>query len=173
MMTKSGPQNRKELCLQREFSAVDTAKWAPESWHNFRNWAMKQGDVSVTERRKPRGAGSEVCLEPEVVTLQLRAGWGALDLQFHRVESLHLWLCWSVQFSSVQSLSRVRLFVTPWIAARWASLSSPTIPPLLSPFLSLPEVSPRSCPLPPAALPSTSSNLCLLGTPAHTTTKIT
>ena len=123
MMTKSGPWNRKELCLQREFSAVDTAKWAPESWHNFRNWAMKQGDVSVTERRKPRGAGSEVCLEPEVVTLQLRAGWGALDLQFHRVESLHLWLCWSVQFSSVQSLSRVRLFVTPWIAACQASLS--------------------------------------------------
>ena len=29
----------------------------------------------------------------------------------------------SVQFSSVQSLSRVWLFVTPWIAARQASLS--------------------------------------------------
>ena len=29
----------------------------------------------------------------------------------------------SVQFSSVQSLSRVRLFATPWIAARQASLS--------------------------------------------------
>ena len=29
----------------------------------------------------------------------------------------------SVQFSSVQSLSRVRLFVTPWIAAHQASLS--------------------------------------------------
>ena len=29
----------------------------------------------------------------------------------------------SVQFSSVQSLSRVRLFATPWIAARHASLS--------------------------------------------------
>ena len=29
----------------------------------------------------------------------------------------------SVQFSSVQSLSRVRLFVTPWIAARQVSLS--------------------------------------------------
>ena len=29
----------------------------------------------------------------------------------------------SVQFSSVQSLSRVRLFVTPWIAALQASLS--------------------------------------------------
>ena len=31
--------------------------------------------------------------------------------------------CISVQFSSVQSLSRVRMSVTPWIAARQASLS--------------------------------------------------
>jgi len=30
---------------------------------------------------------------------------------------------YSVQFSSVQSLSRVQLFATPWIAARQASLS--------------------------------------------------
>ena len=29
----------------------------------------------------------------------------------------------SVQFSSVQSLSRVRLFTTPWTSARQASLS--------------------------------------------------
>ena len=43
---------------------------------------------------------------------------------------LALWKCFLcifvfalVQFSSVQSLSRVRLFVTPWIAARQASLS--------------------------------------------------
>ena len=33
------------------------------------------------------------------------------------------WSLISVQFSSVQSLSRVRLFATPWIAARQASLS--------------------------------------------------
>ena len=38
-------------------------------------------------------------------------------------------------FSSVQSLSRVRLFVTPWIAARQASLSSQT-----------PRVYSNSCP---------------------------
>ena len=31
--------------------------------------------------------------------------------------------CFSVQFGSVQSLSRVRLFATPWIAACQASLS--------------------------------------------------
>ena len=49
------------------------------------------------------------------------------------VESLIMWTCYfgnrcsspkfSVQFSSFQSLSHVRLFVTPWIAARQASLS--------------------------------------------------
>ena len=34
-----------------------------------------------------------------------------------------MWLLWLFQFSSVQSISRVRLFATPWIAARQASLS--------------------------------------------------
>ena len=32
-------------------------------------------------------------------------------------------LAYSIQFSSVQSLSRVRLFVTPWTATRQAPLS--------------------------------------------------
>ena len=37
---------------------------------------------------------------------------------------LVLWAMWTnIQFSSVQSLSCVRLFATPWIAARQASLS--------------------------------------------------
>ena len=39
------------------------------------------------------------------------------------------------QFNSVQSLSRVRLFATPWIAARQASLSitnSQSLPKLMS-----------------------------------------
>ena len=33
------------------------------------------------------------------------------------------WECLCIQFSSVQSLSRVQLFATPWIAAHQASLS--------------------------------------------------
>ena len=37
-------------------------------------------------------------------------------------ESLSIFSC-SVQFSSIQSLSRVRLFATPWIATHQASLS--------------------------------------------------
>ena len=51
-----------------------------------------------------------------------------------------LWLCssvlWKVQFSSVQSLSHVRLFATPWTATHQASLSIPT-----------PRVYTNSCPL--------------------------
>ena len=41
----------------------------------------------------------------------------------------------NIQFSSVQSLSRVRLFATPWTAARQASLSvanSQSLPKLMS-----------------------------------------
>ena len=37
--------------------------------------------------------------------------------------TLALYINCCIQFSSVQSLSRVRLFATPWIAARQASLS--------------------------------------------------
>ena len=49
---------------------------------------------------------------------------------------------WSVQFSSVQSLSRVRLFVTPWIAAHQASLSitnARSLPKLMSIELVMPS----------------------------------
>ena len=41
--------------------------------------------------------------------------------QNYSINMLH-WLHTSVQFSSVQSISRIRLFATSWIAARQASL---------------------------------------------------
>ena len=44
-------------------------------------------------------------------------------MTLHPCEILSSLTVGSVQFSSVQSLSRVRLFATPWIAARQASLS--------------------------------------------------
>ena len=43
-------------------------------------------------------------------------------LQVKRILAVSLWMC-LIQFSSVQSLSHVRLFATPWNAARQASLS--------------------------------------------------
>ena len=56
-----------------------------------------------------------------------------------------------IQFSSVQSLSRVRLFATPWIAARQASLSITNSRSSLN-FMSMESVMPSShfilcCPL--------------------------
>ena len=73
------------------------------------------------------------------------------------------WSQCSIQFSSVQSLSRVWLFVTPWTAARQASLSitnswSPTKPRSLSqwchPTISSSVVPFPSCPQPFPALGS-------------------
>ena len=48
----------------------------------------------------------------------------------------------SIQFSSVQSLSRVQLFATPWTAAHEASLSIPnsrSLPKLMSVELVMPS----------------------------------
>ena len=58
---------------------------------------------------------------------------------------------WVIQFSSVQSLSHIRLFATPWIAARQASLSI-TIPQSSLKLTSIELVMPSShlilcCPL--------------------------
>ena len=47
-----------------------------------------------------------------------------IAISFSRGSSRYLYILYiSIQFSSVQSLSRVRLFATPWIAACQASLS--------------------------------------------------
>ena len=58
---------------------------------------------------------------------------------------------WTMKFSSVQLLSRVRLFVTPWIAAHQASLSTTNSWSLLK-LMSIESVMPSShlilcCPL--------------------------
>ena len=67
-----------------------------------------------------------------------------------------------VQFSSVQSLSRVRLFATPWTAARQASLSITNSRSSLR-FTSIESVMPSSHPLsspsPPAPNPSQHQSL--------------
>ena len=76
------------------------------------------------------------------------------------VSSSHATKTNSVQFSSVQLLSRVRLFVTPWTAARQASLSITSSQSLLK-LMSIESVMPSNhlilcCPLllPPSIFPS-------------------
>ena len=49
--------------------------------------------------------------------------FGECEYKYHHIDKICNYFLCSVQFSTVQSLSRVRLFATPWIAARQASLS--------------------------------------------------
>ena len=63
-----------------------------------------------------------------------------------------------IQFSSVQSLSRVWLFVTPWIAARQASLSITISPEFTQTHVhrvgyAIQQSPPVSSPSPPAPIP--------------------
>ena len=75
------------------------------------------------------------------------------------VEGTMVLLSVSVQFSSVQLLSRVQLFVTPWTAARQASLSMTNSQSLLK-FMSIELVMPSnhlSSPSPPRSFPASGS----------------
>ena len=71
----------------------------------------------------------------------------------------HSFLSATSQFSPVQSLSRVRLFVTPWIAARQASLTGHQLPELTQTHVhwvgdAIQPSHPLLSPSPPAPNPS-------------------
>ena len=59
---------------------------------------------------------------------------------------MNCWVVWFSSVSSVQSLSRVRLFATPWITARQASLSITNSRSLLEP-MSIESVVPSNHPI--------------------------
>ena len=73
--------------------------------------AKKVLSVLITQKRKKLITVTQICL------LAIWWWW------FHIEELACQYRRHSVQFSSVQSLSRVRLFSTPWTTARHASLS--------------------------------------------------
>ena len=78
---------------------------------------------SVTLTEKTHGISSR---QPSISWLKCLVGLSN-SLLMSKVKSIYLSIYLSIyiniQFSSVQSLSRVRLFATPWTAARQASLS--------------------------------------------------
>ena len=115
-------------------------KYIPSLGKNFLSWKTRASTPTV------------YCLSPS-----LHSAWQYEIVSF--VSSFDLRL--SAMFSSVQSLSRVRLFVTPWITARQASLSitnsgvhpnpcplsrwcHPTISSSVVPFSSCPQSFPAS-----------------------------
>ena len=65
-----------------------------------------------------------ICAQcPETLPLVCSLGWYPLIYWFNMAECMVIGHLHGYQFSSVQSLSHVWLFVTPWIAAHQASLS--------------------------------------------------
>ena len=84
-----------------------------------RPWQMLQR-WRVAEVRPQRPSAEPVLWAPADVASWVGVNsWQTAYWARHRVYPVHA----MVQFSSVQSLSHVRLFVTPWIAAHQASLS--------------------------------------------------
>ena len=88
-----------------------------------------------------------------------------------------IWEAHAVQFSSVQSLSHVQLFATPWIAARQASLSitnSWSLPKLMSIELVMPssQSHPLLSPSPPAPNPSQHQGLFQWVNSSHEVAKV-
>ena len=88
--------------------------------------------------------------------MPLHLAWLHSSLHLNTLEIVNLNKC---VFSSVQSLSRVQLFATPWTAVRQASLSITTSQSLLK-FMSIESVIPSNhlilcCPLllPPSMFP--------------------
>ena len=100
-------------------------------------------------------------------------------LQNHSLKASILWLSAFFQFSSVQSLSHIQLFATPWIAACQASLSitnSWSLPKLMSVESVMPSSlthsHPLSSPSPPTPNPSQHQDLFQWVNTSHEVAKV-
>ena len=102
-----------ELLTLLPEEAAPEKTWEKKSWCSA-DFAMAGGGHSSEKRSL---GGRIPTLAPGVHFLQVSHTMGWILLPFIRL------LYVADQFSSVQSLSRVRLFATPWTAACQASLS--------------------------------------------------
>ena len=109
------------LCLFTEGPFPHLSIFLPETGSSMK------GNETEMFMRKTRANQKLSC--PHVRSLNCLAGPKLKLVKCQTITWLRNWGCWeqlfsNLQFSSVQSLTRVRLFATPWIAARQASLSN-------------------------------------------------
>ena len=121
----SSPCGRARLCAARHVSAPWTGSWTLEgkAWLNSLWQGCGKNICGI------KGWSFLVTLIESPSSLYALKDWYVIYMKLYSI-SLYIWLSIiqaahfkPIQFSSVQSLSRVRLFATPWIAARQASLS--------------------------------------------------
>ena len=84
--------------------------------NNAQSWVQLCSHV-IWRKSNWRTSGQTVFLMDEVIFRKWECNWLYILTVISKANSL------SITFRSVQSLSRVRLFVTPWITAGQASLS--------------------------------------------------
>ena len=102
-----------------------TLEWVAISFSNAWKWKVKVKSLGrVQLSATPRTAAHQA---PPSMGFSRQEYWSGLPLSspLKGLEIIILREASSVQFSSVQSLSRVRLFETPWISARQAAMSIP------------------------------------------------
>ena len=105
---------------------MQSTSWETLDWKKHKPESRLPGEISITSDIHPYGKkwrGNKKLLdENEIGEWKSRLKAQHSENEDHGIRSYHF-MGSSVQFSSVQSLSRVRLFATSWIAARQASLS--------------------------------------------------
>ena len=112
--------------MSRCFVFVNIPAWVCQIWHDFIDQASLPGTkdlVRWTRTHRPHG----VIPMGTQSTLKWHLSGSFEDIfvrtnAFDQEQYYYCWFRWD-SFSSVQSLSHVRLFATPWTAARQASLS--------------------------------------------------
>ena len=121
-------------------SHVSTVKPSPKLWETPTTPASQTHFYPAVRQREGSWTQNMVMVQREVLTsswgirrhqhlqnfstcLKCRHDVSLADWQLSRIEGSQLRWATLLQFSSVQSLSRVRLFAIPWIAAHQASLS--------------------------------------------------
>ena len=101
--------------------------WVKEQWaHEFLSGCLCW-DGRWSEGQIPFRLRHAWAVLPQWLQAHLQQHW--LHFDFASTQGQPFCACFTVSvsgFSSVQPLSRVRLFATPWIAARQASCPSPT-----------------------------------------------
>ena len=116
--------------------------------------------IQTEETRTERGTCNPIFIAMLFIIVRTRKQHRCPEAE-EWIRNLCIYTQWNIQFSSVQSLSHVQLFATPWTAARQASLSitnsqscsnscplswwrHPTISSSVVPFSSCPQSFPAS-----------------------------
>ena len=98
-------------------------RFYPAVWQREGSWTQNMVMVQREALTSSWGIRRHQHLQNFSTCLKCRHDVSLADWQLSRIEGSQLRWATLLQFSSVLSLSCVRLFATPWIAARQASLS--------------------------------------------------